>query len=300
MADVNKQPKGPKAQAAPKQGGQPKPAAAAAASPAKAAPVASPSKAAAAAPAAPKKAAVVRSRFLARGLNRFSTSKMFHNAGRFWFAQHPTAKKAKTPESKTISKKVGGKGNGTERTVPRRSRSTYYPTEDIPRPLPSNKGHNSTKNGTQLRANIAPGQVLIVLAGPFRGKRVVFLKQLPSGLLLVTGPFKINGVPLRRINQAYVLATSTRVDVSSVDVSNAELVDKTFARPKKVVEKKSEDQYFNKGNQKKASVDASRVALQKTVDAPLLKNIKAVPLLEPYLSSRFSLKHGQYPHLMQF
>ena len=72
----------------------------------------------------------------------------------------------------------------------------WYPAEDEKKRVSRRK----PKAPKALRSSIVPGSVVILLAGRFRGKRVVALKQLKSGLVLVTGPYKINGVPLKRVN----------------------------------------------------------------------------------------------------
>jgi large subunit ribosomal protein L6e len=57
-------------------------------------------------------------------------------------------------------------------------------------PAPSRRG---TKHAAKPKADLVPGAVLILLAGKYRGKRVVLLAVLPSGLLLVSGPYRLNG-----------------------------------------------------------------------------------------------------------
>ena len=51
-------------------------------------------------------------------------------------------------------------------------------------------------------------------------------------------------VPLRRVNAAYVIATSTKVDVSKADLSS--LADKNFTAEKKRNAKKSQEDFFGK------------------------------------------------------
>lgn len=135
-----------------------------------------------------------------------------------------------------------------------------------------------------------------MLAGRFKGKRVVFLKQLESGLLLVTGPFKLNGVPLRRVNQAYVIATSTKVDVSKVVVDTFD--DAYFKSTERKERKARGEEGFFEEEQKKKELPAEYVANQKAVDGAVLGGLNAD--LKSYLSTRFTLGAGDRPHLMKF
>merc|ERR1712166_312341 len=138
----------------------------------------------------------------------------------------------------------------------------------------------------KMRASIVPGQVLILLSGRFRGKRVVALKQLKSGLVAITGPYKINGVPVKRVNQVYTMSTSTRVKMDGVKTDA--ISDDTF---KKEAVKKTRQHKFFKDDAPKAATSDARKKLQKDVDTALMKNISD-KMERKYLGSRFSLgKH---------
>ena len=167
----------------------------------------------------------------------------------------------------------------------------FYSTEDVKKPMASSK---SKHRATKIKASCAAGAVLILLAGPHKGKRVVCLGSLPSGLLLVTGPFKLNGCPIRRVNQAYVIGTSTTVDVSKVDTSK--FTDAYFAKDPSAKKDKSAEDFGDQEEEPAKEVPAERKADQEAVDS----KINPGSDLAMYLSKKFFLTKGQYPHTMKF
>ncbi|XP_050157649.1 60S ribosomal protein L6-like [Malus sylvestris] len=118
---------------------------------------------------------VTRNPYLIRRIGKYSRFKMYHKRG-IW----------------AIKAKNGGAFPYQEKKhaadAPAVKPPKFYPADDVKKPLVNKR----KPKPTNLRASITPGTVLIILAGRFKGKRVVFLKQLSSGLLLVTAFEELN------------------------------------------------------------------------------------------------------------
>jgi len=91
------------------------------------------------------------------------------------------------------------------------------------------------------------------------------LKQIHD-TILVTGPFKINGVPLRRINPAYVIATNTKVDLSSAKLDLAKF-DEAYFKVKKETKTKSAEEAFFSGEEKVPPSSSSSLLLLQSTNA---------------------------------
>ena len=124
------------------------------------------------------------------------------------------------------------------------------------------------------------------------------MKTLASGNLLVTGPYAINGVPLRRVNPAYVIATSTKVSLDGVNVN----VDDARRYTKNELKNASEHRLkkVEAGTQQNSQWRTELKNIQKTVDGKLLENIKKVEHLRGYLGTRFTISNSTRPHDLKF
>merc|ERR1711991_721853 len=133
---------------------------------------------------------------------------------------------------------------------------------------------------TTLRPSLTPGTVCIMLAGRFRGKRVVMLKQLPhNGPIVVTGPFKRPAAAKR------------------------EKGEKEFFDGKKKAEATAKKTGKASTGKNGGKVSAERLALQKSVDTAVVAALKKDQLGKAkagYLRSVFTLKPGDKPHRMIF
>merc|ERR1711923_261228 len=223
---------------------------------------------------------------LESGVYKYSRSQMYHKKAIYKFAKKkatPKAAAAKKPAF--VEKKVRGAKNGGTRKVAVQKPKFDYPTS-VKTVVKTSKNLFS-KQKRSLRPSLSAGVIAIVLAGVHKGKKVIVLKQLGTGLLLVSGPYALNGCPLRRINQRYLLATKTKVDVSGVKVPE-HINDAYFKRASGA--KKEGDIFESKKVEYKPS--EQRKTDQTAVDKSLMEAIKKNAdgkLLKQYLRTGFGL-----------
>lgn len=74
------------------------------------------------------------------------------------------------------------------------------------------------------RTDLARGMVVVVLEGVFASRRVIYLGGLGDNLALCVGPKSINNIPLFKIDERYLLATSTVLEIGNVDVDEKNAV----------------------------------------------------------------------------
>lgn len=126
----------------------------------------------------------------------------------------------------------------------------------------------------------------------------------PQELTLSLSPL---AVPVRRVNQAYVIATSTKVDLGSFQVRrsphsllsrsspiltlsrsprpqlDAKFNDAYFSKDKSSSRSAKEGEFFKDGEEKK-QFPAEKAADQKTVDKAILAAVAQTPNVRPSLS----------------
>ena len=129
------------------------------------------------------------------------------------------------------------------------------------------------KKSTDLKR----GTVLILLSKKLLGKKVIMIGNTDSGLLVVTGPFSINGVSIRRVNPRYTIESGAHINLDKLNLFV--LNDEYFETLKK-----TRNSDFQSKNYK--YVLSHRIR-QNYIDSYIMNSLKKNFFLRAYLKTGF-------------
>ncbi len=113
----------------------------------------------------------------------------------------------------------------------------------------------------------------------------------------VAGPFSVNGVPLKRVNAAYVIATVTKVALPKKLPKDID--DSYFAKEESEEPAAGEDKFFAP-TKKTVETSDERKKTQEAFDKAIAPAVTKDEMLAGYLKATFTLSKGDKPHKMIF
>ncbi|KAL1764207.1 60S ribosomal protein L6 [Sigmodon hispidus] len=215
----------------------------------------------------------------------------------------PAADAAKKGDSK-VEKSKKGKPHCSRnpvliRGIGRYSRSAMYSRKALyKRKYSTTKTKVEKKKKEKVLATVTKQKVVTRMAVP----RWLSFEKCPGIILLKMCLGSCSAMArspsVNTTHQKFVIATSTKVDISKVKISK-HLTDAYFKKKKLRKPRHQEGEIFDT-EKEKYEITEQRKADQKAVDSQILPKIKAIPQLQGYLRSQFSLKNGMYPHKLVF
>nr|UXY87086.1 60S ribosomal protein L6B [Cryptomonas sp.] len=121
------------------------------------------------------------------------------------------------------------------------------------------------------------GSVLVLLSTKFQGRKVILLNVTKTGLFVISGPYALNGISLRRVNPRYIIPTQVEVNIKKINTSVFN--DDYFNTLKQ--SKKNKDECF------KNKVRMAHNLRQTYIDRCLIKEINKSLFLCAYLKTKY-------------
>lgn len=150
-----------------------------------------------------------------------------------------------------------------------------YESEDVPKYIEKYMKKLAKKAQRTRRTDLETGMITVVCEGIYESKKVFYLKGLDNNLVICAGIRDVNGVPFFKIDESYLLATSTKIPVNINEITVKENEVPLITKDKSI--EIMEVDYSDKMNQ---------------IEKSLLEEVKKVDFLKSYLSAPFEIDNS--------